>query len=239
MTRAIGLAVAVTMAALFPLTACFGLAREATEGEWPKSWPQELEGLRKQSRTISIASGIQEEIYEIGFSDRETFERLWPIFLALKSNGGTITLYRTGKTMPQKWSSFFSNEKPVVRIYAPARGLSGGPDPAVAESMKKSREESIEKYKETIEGYISQGKLLRTEGPFPESILSEKCEMPEYVTARNIEGQMTWVPLDPDDKNVGFHSRARIDLEVVEDGKIIDLTKIQLPTCTSIIDKRQ
>jgi hypothetical protein len=126
----------------------------------------------------------------------------------------------------------------VVRIYAPARGLAGGGDLAVDE-LKKSREEGTEKYKETMEGYISQGKLLKTEGPFPESIVLDNGELPEYVAVRKIEGRMSWAPLEPGDKDVGFHYRARIDLELVEDGKIIDLNRIKLPSTATIIDKRE
>jgi hypothetical protein len=47
----------------------------AEEGQWPKTWPKELEPFRKQSCTVIHASTA---IYEIPFSKREEFESAWP-----------------------------------------------------------------------------------------------------------------------------------------------------------------
>jgi hypothetical protein len=50
---------------------------------------------------------------------------------------------------------------------------------------------------------------------------------------------LTWVPVQPGDENKGFYYRARVDLELVADGEIIDLNRIKLPTEIPIIDKRK
>ena len=62
-------------------------------GTWPKSWPAELDPLRKQAWTWehSLAGPT---IYEIRFPDRDAFESAWPHLLKLKSQGASITLLR-------------------------------------------------------------------------------------------------------------------------------------------------
>jgi hypothetical protein len=63
------------------------------QGTWPKSWPKELEPLRKQSRTLrgSLADLTS---YEIPFTKREDFESAWPHILKVKSQGAPVVLLR-------------------------------------------------------------------------------------------------------------------------------------------------
>lgn len=61
-------------------------------------------------------------------------------------------------------------------------------------------------------------------------LLSEG-ELPEYVTSEEEDGRLKWVPAD------GGH-RARVDIILITDGKIVDLNRIQLPPDTPIIDNR-
>jgi hypothetical protein len=53
---------------------------------------------------------------------------------------------------------------------------------------------------------------------------------------------MKWISGDPENlrKNeaIGFLYRARVDLELVVDGQVIDLNSIHLPGATPIHDKR-
>lgn len=66
------------------------------QGAWPKSWPTELEPLRKQARTLT-GPMVDNRHYAIGFSDREQFEAAWPHLLKVRSKGTTIRLTRAGK----------------------------------------------------------------------------------------------------------------------------------------------
>ena len=68
------------------------------EGAWPKSWPVELEPLRKQSRTLEGPLGPRIH-YEIPFTQREQFEAAWPHLLKVKSEGAPLVLVRG----PHKW----------------------------------------------------------------------------------------------------------------------------------------
>jgi hypothetical protein len=66
-------------------------------GTWPKSWPKELEPLRKQARTL-VGPVAPQLHYEIPFTNREQFESAWPHFLKIKSKGAPIILVRGPKT---------------------------------------------------------------------------------------------------------------------------------------------
>ena len=66
-------------------------------GEWPKSWPKELEPLRKQSRTLE-GPLVPYLHYQIPFTKREEFESAWPHLLKVKSKGAPIILVRSPYT---------------------------------------------------------------------------------------------------------------------------------------------
>lgn len=65
----------------------------ANEGQWPKSWPEELEPLRKQARTL-VGPVVAQRHYAIPFNDRESFEAAWPQLLKVKTAGAPIILLR-------------------------------------------------------------------------------------------------------------------------------------------------
>ena len=62
-------------------------------GTWPKSWPKELEPLRKQAWTW-VGGIAMNTSYAIPFATREEFESAWPHILKVKSKGASITLKR-------------------------------------------------------------------------------------------------------------------------------------------------
>ena len=61
-------------------------------GEWPKTWPKELEPLRKTAWTWEHGNGGTS--FDIPFASREEFEAAWPHILKLKAKDATITLVR-------------------------------------------------------------------------------------------------------------------------------------------------
>jgi hypothetical protein len=188
-------------------TLCLALVITHEEGMWPASWPKALEPYRKQASTIEVGTGIQEDVHEIRFKNREEFEKLWPAILELKNKRAPL---RLRSIEPFSQGSLFHNEQPVVRIYGPAYSIGSASRPG--------------------------DKELRPVPPWPESIKSSTGELPEYVTKS--EDGMTWVPVE-EGRPKGFIYRARIELELVVDGKIIDLNRIYLPADTPIIDKRE
>jgi len=81
-------------------------------GEWPPSWPQELEPLRKQASTL-VGPDVQNRHYLIPFAKREEFEAAWPHLLKVKSKGAPIILVRGPKT------DFFAIKPAGVLVHAP------------------------------------------------------------------------------------------------------------------------
>jgi hypothetical protein len=214
-------------------------------GSWPDSWPKELEQLRNQARTIEVATGIQEDIYEISFSDRTQFESLWPIILKVKTPEAPL---RLSQVKPADPNPLLSNAHPVVRIYAPPRTASTGPGgkegealmalqtamrDASPEKQKKLEEEVAQKWEEVVK----QDKVLKPGPPWPKDIITKTGALPEYVGVIEENGKFKWTPST--EKHVsGFVYRARIEVELVVDGEIINLNRIPLPEDTPIIDKR-
>lgn len=74
-------------------SAVFALYSVDDKGTWPKTWPAELEALRKQSRTLT-GPMVAQPHYEIPFTKREEFESAWPHLLKVKSKGAPVILLR-------------------------------------------------------------------------------------------------------------------------------------------------
>lgn len=103
--------VAVSLALTIPGNASLDWA-VSDRGLWPKSWPEELEPLRDQSKTLQ--GGIANlRFYEIPFETREEFEAAWPHLLKIRTEGVPITLYKG----PHE---FLGTVKAGVRIWDPA-----------------------------------------------------------------------------------------------------------------------
>ena len=84
------------IAALALFAACstaYALYSVAPTGTWPKSWPIELEPLRKQSRTL-VGPTMAHRHFAVRFTDRDDFESAWPHILEVKSKGAPIFLVR-------------------------------------------------------------------------------------------------------------------------------------------------
>jgi hypothetical protein len=180
---------------------CFALVTESLSGDWPESWPKELEPLRSQARTVHVGHGIQETVYEIPFKSREEFEKVWPYILKVKSKGAPIIL----ENSPSTYSVSGTTMTTGVRILWPSGG--------------------------TVE--LPDRKRLEAKEPWPDYIKNGAGELPEYVT----EEHGKWIPNTPG-KKPDFFIRARVDIILVTDGRVIDLNRIELPGETPIVDRR-
>lgn len=89
-----------------------GLYEVYDHGAWPKSWPAELEPIRKQARTL-VGPDIASRHYQIPFTKREEFEAAWPHFLKVKTKGAPIILVRGPKT------DFFAIKPAGLLIHSP------------------------------------------------------------------------------------------------------------------------
>jgi len=84
------------------------------KGTWPKSWPKELEPLRKQARTLE-GNLVLNLHYAIPFTKREEFEAAWPYIVKVKSKGAPIHLRRAP-------DFFLGGSKAGVVVHCPPAG---------------------------------------------------------------------------------------------------------------------
>lgn len=71
----------------------YALYSVSNTGDWPESWPEEMESLREHSRTL-IGPHFDARHFAIPFATREEFESAWPHILEVKSAGAPIILVR-------------------------------------------------------------------------------------------------------------------------------------------------
>ena len=194
-------------------------------GTWPTNWPADLEKFRSQARTLNVGTGIQENIYEIRFKDAQDFERIWPTIRKVKSPNGIVRLSPVIIAPTNNVYSLLTNDRPVVRIYAPSEGYAGGPIEA-------------EQTPNRIKELIAEGKMLKAGPSWPTNIIGPDGALPEYVAIKQVNGRVEWTPVDlasaSTNHSIGFLNRARVDLEIVYDGNIIDPRKLNLPPSTTI-----
>ena len=93
----------------------------SNSGDWPESWPKELEPLRKQSRTLEGPTRLLLH-YAIPFTKREEFEAAWPHLLKVKTKGAPVVLRRG----PSFW---LDDEKAAcVCVHTPPEGQAPNTD---------------------------------------------------------------------------------------------------------------
>ena len=89
------------------------------KGDWPTTWPRELEPLRKQARTL-VGPEVESRHYAIPFAKREEFESAWPQLLKVKSKGAPIILVHAP-------NFFLGDGKAGVVVHAPPAGQEDNP----------------------------------------------------------------------------------------------------------------
>jgi hypothetical protein len=109
MKRTIAVLAAIAFCAVGPVYADYSVT---DKGTWPKSWPKELEPLRKHASTFEGPLAAHQH-YAIPFAKREELESAWPHILKVKSKGAPIRLVRR--------PNFFLGEhiKAGVVVHAP------------------------------------------------------------------------------------------------------------------------
>jgi len=75
---------------------CLAIGIHSPRGQWPKSWPKQLEPYRTQANTESHGTptpdGNYVETHTIAFYNRDEFERAWSALVKVKGKGAPITL---------------------------------------------------------------------------------------------------------------------------------------------------
>ena len=197
----------------------------ANVGAWPSNWPMELEPLRKQSRTLVHRTAA---IYEIPFTSRKEFESAWPHVLKLKSKEASISL----RSSPDERLGDMITAG--VRIWSPNTGQSIWP---VTTNLRSSDFPLDEQTAQAL-AEVS----LRIGPPWPEHIKLESGALPTYVINENGKWS-AYRESESDSEHERVRKqirvkRARLEIELIVDGDIVDLNRILLPADTPIIDKR-
>jgi hypothetical protein len=209
----------------------WALVETANTGRWPADWPEELEPFRGRAQTTGVATGLQMNIYQIPFETHEEFQSVWPVILDLKSKGGTLTLSYVGSEAPG-WPGC-SNEEPCVRIHAPSGGVTQSRPPEGVTAPEVPADPTYQDMQKLVEA----GMALNAAPPWPESAYLPNGDLSEYVASEWVDGRLTWLPAEIGAER-GFLHRARVDIELVVDGDVIDLNFTHIPDDTRIIDKR-
>jgi len=219
----------IYLAVMFVLVASvsFAVVGFSKEGIWPDTWPKELEKFRKQSQTCSGFLCIKECWHEIIFQNREEFEQAWPHILKLKTKGAPLIIENTKNSSihPRNVPTMLRAGIPGVRILCSDSGAAST-HRLFSELTQETRPTP---WRETWPT------------PWPDYIKLPSGGLPEYVVFQ--DGK--WVAADIKKftgelgpKGEGIYFRARVDIVLISDGKIVDLNRIPLPPDTPIIDKR-
>ena len=216
MRRVLILGLALLAAAL-ATSECIAEWSVSKTGNWPKSWPAQLEPLRSQSRTLHHSAYT---MYHVPFTDRAQFEAAWPHFLSIATDDSPLTLSRGH----DRWTAVDFDAGVV--IFTPNTG-----------QLMAFGDKNVAVYPPGAESSIPGGKFLRVGPPWPDEIRDKSGKLPEYVVP---DGQK-WRPITVqemrDDRHSAFRAqRARTEIRLIVDGKIVDMNRIQLPA--SVIDKR-
>jgi len=207
----------------------YALVEFSKEGIWPDTWPKELEKFRKQSRSYSRNLGLEEMWHEIIFKNHEEFEQAWPHILKLKTKGAPLIIEST-KNSPGRYGRYGS----IILLQAGIPGVRILCSDSTGASTHRlysewTRETRPTPWRETWPT------------PWPDYIKLPSGGLPEYVVFQ--EGK--WIAADIKQftgelgpKGEGRYCRARVDIVLISDGKIVDLNRIPLPPDTPIIDKR-
>jgi len=116
MKRAIVFLAAVALCSAGSVFALYGVINEGT---WPKSWPKELEPLRKQARTL-VGPVDPQRHYAIPFSKRAAFESAWPHIVKVNSKRAPLCLRRAP-------NFFLGSGKAGVVVHCPPAGQAEEP----------------------------------------------------------------------------------------------------------------
>jgi hypothetical protein len=216
MRRALVLTLTLTVAVLATSVGS-AMWSVSNTGQWPKSWPVVLEPLRSQSRTLQHSSY---SMHHIPFADRAQFEAAWPHLLSIATDNTPLTLSRGH----DRWTAVDFDAGVV--IFTPNTG-----------QLMTFGDKNIGAYSPGAESSIPGGKFLKVGPPWPDEIRDKSGQLPEYVVADGNKWRPISVHEMQDDLLTAIRSqRARTEIRLIVDGKIIDLNRIQLPA--TVIDKR-
>ncbi len=203
------LAVVVVAMVFFGSATAAGFVSIHEGGQWPADWPAQLEAYRDRARTFEIGTG---GVRESVYEIRfGKIEDFEQIWPTLLQlrSAGAPLRVCNVEEPGEGRRKILPNDAPVVRIYAPVYGSS---------AQKPG------------------GRVLPVGPPWPQSVLLPDGTLPEYVAIS--EDGMQWIPAVGGIPS-GFRHRARVDIELVADGQILDFNRILVPPEIPVVDNRK
>jgi hypothetical protein len=160
------------LAALVLVAICstvFALYIVSDTGNWPKTWPVELDGARKHAKTY-VGPMVDNRHYLIPFTNRNEFEAAWPYFVSVKSKGAPIILVRGPKT------DFMEIKPAGVLIHSPPTGSKQPEEPIPGQQQVRATWMNTTFIELVVDGDIVD--LNRIELPKDTPIIDERFVKP-------------------------------------------------------------
>ena len=191
--------------------AAWGLteAREFEEGRWPATWPKALEPYRAQARTHVIHHAY------LGTTNQTAYE----------------IEFASREEFEKAWPA-------ILAVRDKGAPITLASPPAFHDVLTGMIDAGVRIWGPTSGTAYIGGQEVPLGPPWPDEARLPSGILPEYVTYS--EGK--WIPFDKSDREAFFTQqrwRARTEIELVVDGKIVDLNRIALPADTPIIDERK
>ena len=202
------------MAAVLATSMCSAIWGVSNTGNWPKSWPAQLEPLRSQSRTLHHDGYT---MYHVPFTDRAQFEAAWPHFLSIATADSPLTLSRGH----DRWTAVDFDAGVVIftpntgQLIVPGDKKTTIYGPEVASAIREGKLK------------IPAGTYLKVGPPWPDAIRDESGKLPEYVVADGLEWRTTTLQeIRANVTKTSLTRRARTEIRLIVDGKVVDLNRI-------------
>jgi len=190
-------------------------------GTWPKSWPKELEPLRKQASTCVGGIALHTR-YEIPFTNRKEFESAWPHILKVKSKGAPITLLRG--------SHGIIGAPKTAGVCIQFLGTSPDETGALPVTTRTAATELP-----SVSGSAGPTRAATNEKPTPSP---ERRDNTPALTGRSVPVPPPAAATLSKTDSAGRLPGTPIEIWLVVDGDIVDLNRIPLPPDTPITDRR-
>jgi hypothetical protein len=160
--------VAAALALACLASTAYGLYSVSFTGDWPQTWPKELEPLRQQARSL-VGPEAEFRHWAIRFEKRKDFEAVWPHLMTVKSKGAPIILV--------SGENFFLGDKckAGVVVHAPPAGEEkNAPRAAPGSSNARERYLHLTYIELVVDGDVVD--LNRIELPPDTPIVDERFE---------------------------------------------------------------
>jgi hypothetical protein len=189
----------------------FGQAtsHEIKRGDWPETWPKALDSLREQARTYVVGTAY------LGTTNHTVYE----------------IEFTSREPFEKAWPELLKARDKGSPIMLSA-------SPSFHDVLTGTLDAGVRIWAPSSGTAYASGKEWRMGPPWPKSALLPSGELPAYV---KLSKRGRWAPFDKSNREEFFSTqrwRARTDIELVVDGKIVDLNRITFPPDTPIVDNR-